>query len=170
MAEVMEMTRCFEGVTQKGVTPHFEDFMRPPFFPRAAGAVAGLAFAVNKGSSLAADPMPEVQVEKSVSTGTVMWNFAIDATNVAWSAMVLDGTGYICGACSSTKATRPNREGLRKSWIKADGKKVLRSLSIFNTEGVAADLSKARARCKPVNVANPKARFAIGLDPKRARL
>lgn len=127
--------------------------------------------ALLSGAANAQQNLPEIPVDAKFVTGEFNWTSQRSKMEFSWAVRQINGQLHVCGAVthSNTRALQNNRYALIKGWVKVDGKKVLRNLSFFNDLGVGGDLTKARARCKPVPVKG-QARFTLGWDPIRVRI
>lgn len=127
------------------------------------------------GTSVAAkEPKIQVAVNDKFNTFTQHWSRELGDTNFAWDIIKQDGEFLVCGVMASEKHSRMvqhNRTILRKSFIKVDGKKVMRGLPFFTVLKPGSDVSKGTAGCAVMPVTlGPKSKVSIGIDRFKVRL
>ncbi|MBN9887702.1 hypothetical protein [Salipiger abyssi] len=131
-------------------------------------AALSLAGALALGAQAATADTPTVLVDNRFEVTGVTFGQAYGTVLMVYSVRELGGQTVLCGVTMHEKpqTLRFRRKVLRKGWLKAGGKKILRDLSFFEEAGVFKEgdpLDGAAAGCAPLP-ASARAPYELGFD------
>lgn len=140
---------------------------------RLKTAAIALSFLLSVGAPATAQELVKIPVGQDFNTFEFNWNGGLGKMDVAWDIIARDKKTWLCGAKSDSNGSvrGPNRQALRKGWIKINGKKYLTDLSFFTRVKTGKALSGEMATCKPIGPVYPRdTKFLLGFDPVRVRI
>ncbi|MGR3377174.1 hypothetical protein [Salipiger abyssi] len=131
-------------------------------------AALSLVATLSLGALAATADTPTVLVDDRFEVFGITFGQAYGSVHLVYSVRELGGQTVLCGMTAHEKpqTLRFRRKILRKTWLKAGGKKVLGDLSFFEEFGVLEEgdpILGAAAACAPLP-ASARAPYELGMD------